>query len=218
MKSKDLFYCESAINDLPTYMKQWINKHINKIPIKVPVRRNCMTGSGINRGCHYNSRALKRVYGGGVLTGFMIENVIGIYSLTSHSVWVIPEGKAVDVTANNYSSTNNYSVFIPIYSCDALKRLNTIIIPNDYKKFGITVDCHDHMANSIIAKNANLKLTQDGCIEVPSSAFNSNLMEFPAQNEIPDLTLKLKAFFSIKSKYTNKSFEEIFDERVLRSY
>ena len=70
----------------------------------------------------------------------------------------------------------------------------------------------------IFAKNANLKLTQDGCIEVPSSAFNSNLMEFPAQNEIPDLTLKLKAFFSIKSKYTHNSFEEIFDQRVLRSY
>ena len=29
MKSKDMFYCESAINDLPTHMKQWIKKNIN---------------------------------------------------------------------------------------------------------------------------------------------------------------------------------------------
>lgn len=214
MKSKDLFYCESAINELPTYMKQWIKKTIKKLPINVPIRRNCMTGSGVNRECHFNSRALKRIYGGGVLTGFLIQQTFDGYALTSHSVWVTPEGKAVDVTAHNYSKLNTHVIFIPLYSCDDLKRINTIIIPMKYKKYGIIVDCHDERANSMIAKDSNLELLQGGGIKVPSSRFDSYLLELPVQHEVTDSKLANRAHFSIKSKYSNKHFEEIFRERV----
>jgi hypothetical protein len=62
-----------------------------------------LTGSGINHDCHWNVIKLVKRYGGKRVTGFLVQEDLGGVIFNSHSVWLTPENKLVDVTNHGCS-------------------------------------------------------------------------------------------------------------------
>jgi len=214
MKSKDLFYCDSAINELPLYFRYWMSKHLKNIPIKVPIRRNCLTGSGVINKCHWNCHALKKVFGGNVLEGYLITNNEKYVKLSSHSIWITPEGKAVDVTANNYTSTDKFIYFVKLFERNKSHQNSTIIILKNYKKNGVLVDFCNENINLKVAENLNYKLINNRFVNYPSSQFNSKLFNSYSCNEnFTNEELRI-ADFKLPSTASNKTWNQIFNERI----
>ncbi len=137
--------CQILKNGIPDYANNWFKKHIsNKAPIIVPVRRNCLTGSGLEARCHWNVSNLVKIYGGKILNGYCIETLTTNNQLsvefTHHSVWLTKEGKAVDVTAHNFTQ-DDHVWFIPMK--EELKPSHlyaSICLYKDYKKRGVLLN------------------------------------------------------------------------------
>jgi hypothetical protein len=96
----------------------------------VPIRRNCMTGSGQKNQCHKNVGLLNEKYGGKTALGFALfydsQNYNHIskidypyFDIVSHSCWITPEGKLVDVTLGH--NDDDYVLFAPIKIFDGKK-------------------------------------------------------------------------------------------------
>ena len=115
----------------------------------VPVRKNCLTGSGKTGMCHWNVASLNKKYGGRSVLGYFIfyspkaflqddvaqlnkadglkRNGYQMLNLIVHTCWETPEGNLVDVT---YGSQNDYMkrlklndtiLFAPMLSFDGRK-------------------------------------------------------------------------------------------------
>jgi hypothetical protein len=124
----DTYNCE-VVKNLNLTVKNKLNRSgIGSFVIKVPVRKNGMTGSGFKKECHANSELLVKKYGGKVLRGYLLLLLKdNIFSLVFHSIWITPEGFAVDVTANNFADTPDFVYFIPLCLIDKNKKVGTDI-------------------------------------------------------------------------------------------
>jgi len=143
---------------VPQFVRRFVHKMGLDETIRVPIRTNGLTGSGLYRRCHQNvSGLVKRIGGkrlqGYIVTGFQIDEGFGkLISFIHHSVWITPEGKCVDVT-NNYEDRNlltedtiirkgdkEYILFVPIGlgTLDELGvSINEVVITRRWEKEGV---------------------------------------------------------------------------------
>lgn len=85
-------------------------------PLKVKVRKNGVTASGLPNECHGNVTFMVDNYGGKQVIGYMLTKFDGEVHLSHHSVWETPEGKLADVTAKGYGS--DFTYFYPLKTFD----------------------------------------------------------------------------------------------------
>ena len=121
-------------------------------PIKVPQRKRGLTSSGKELRCHSNVYHLVHLYGGKRMLGYMVQrDERGSVGLFSHSVWITPEKKVVDVTKKNKRQTSSFidkkdldnQWFIPMEEIsDKYANLKDISLPKKYEKVGYyTTNC-----------------------------------------------------------------------------
>jgi len=198
--------CPSALNVIPTFLRRWIAKHNFPIPLLVPVRRNCMTGSGLPNMCHFNVDILVRTYGGYRLTGYVITNStddLSYFEFVEHSVWITPEEKAVDVTAHNFE-TSTHVVFIPL-TRDLIhaKQYLNFSIRKDYLQSGVSILYRDFQTDSLKT------------LTIPSSKFSKKcLIVVPGEDNAETISdWKTETMecggFSKPSTCTGKTWNEI---------
>ncbi|MDP7280509.1 MAG: hypothetical protein QGG39_11590, partial [Candidatus Poribacteria bacterium] len=147
-------------------VSRFLRKHGLKNTISVPVRKSGLTGSGKANQCHSNVYKLVKVYGGKQLLGFGTNIARSVYldgtdklpthlgfqgtpdtlKLYWHSVWITPEGKAVDVTSDDsraISYTEDAITFIPCHvltgDTDAVAKAG-IVVPFKFKRKGIWLE------------------------------------------------------------------------------
>lgn len=89
---------------------------LRETPLKVKVRKNGVTASGLPNECHGNVTFMVDNYGGNQVIGYMLTKHDGEIHLSHHSVWETPEGKLADVTAKGYGS--DYTYFYPLKTFD----------------------------------------------------------------------------------------------------
>ena len=98
--------------DIEKSVPQFLRRFVDKIlgleeMIRVPIRTKGLTGSGKKNECHQNVLGLVKRYGGQQLRGYLVNMFENhLISLVSHTVWITPEGKGVDVTSNSYENIN----------------------------------------------------------------------------------------------------------------
>ena len=220
-----MYGCEIAQIDLPFTTKNLLLKYGFTAPIKVPVRRNCMTGSGIAQQCHANVMSLVAIYGGYRLGGYVVDCVVDdngneMTLFISHSVWVTPEGKAVDVTAHNFTD-EDYVLFIPKYRESRHQHLLLdFAVPKHFVKDGILVNVDDEI-NVKIALEHNFELVQFNeeftFFKIPSSRFSYSVIYQNCKNETEDDWKKgmSQGGFTRDSKWSKKSWDEIKSKNLL---
>ena len=132
------FGCEPSKKE---HLVRFANSQGLPDPIKVPIRRSGVSGSGDPHQCHTNSLLMADRYGGRVLVGlgFSSEHPNSIV-VVGHSVWISPEGKAVCLTLN--SSNPQIRVanvdFIPLWVYDEddfrefFEENKELRVPSDY--------------------------------------------------------------------------------------
>ncbi len=109
---KDLKRYESFFKKLDLRSPLWINR-----------RDKGITGSGIPQKCHGDSFLLKKLYGGNILHGYAVSKEDKGIVLYHHSVWITPEGNAVDISTRKEHCVKRddgkmYVRFIPITEYD----------------------------------------------------------------------------------------------------
>jgi hypothetical protein len=127
MQTSDGFYgCKKGSISIPKKLAKIIRNTVNKPVLRVPRRKVGLTSSGMVLECHTNVERLVDIYGGQQLVGYEIQMNYGpnraisrhLVRLLLHSVWITPEGKAVDVTKKEntdlYSYNENETLFFPI--------------------------------------------------------------------------------------------------------
>lgn len=207
------------MNDLPMFAKNWISRYVKEIPIKVPVRKDCMTGSGQEGLCHWNVFELVKRYGGERLHGFSVSIVNSDYPraliLTDHSVWITPELKVVDVTEDSRSSRGLYQFFIPVSPLHKDHALSTVIVPENYKKSGISVNMRDKEINEGIAKICKFEIKDSikKTMNVPASKFFSELLySYEGDFNLDNFHLSNRGKFNLPSTATGKYWNEIVSQ------
>ena len=118
--------CDFADDLLKPNIRNWLNKNNFKNTLNVPIRRKGMTGSGYKYQCHQNVFNLVNAYGGKRLGGYAvcIDDDADAVQFLSHSVWVNPEGNAIDVTpSNDYSYDPLYLHFLPVVEESSLETI-----------------------------------------------------------------------------------------------
>ena len=179
----DTYKCE-VVKNLNLKVKNKLNRSgIGCFVIKVPVRKNGMTGSGFKKECHVNSALLVKKYGGNVLREYLLllsEN--NIFSLFFHSVWVTPEGFAVDVTANNFSNTPDFVYFIPLCLIDK------------NRKVGIDITTHP----SIVVFEKTFRVSKKG----ETDAYFESICNFKIEKLMKTYIVEVSDIFQ-KNEYLN---------------
>ena len=154
--------CEKANVPLPKEVFRLLKSNRVKNAITVRCRNTGMTGSGMFNECHRNVAKLVKSYGGKHLMGFSVTLGTGVYGnglksepllistdkrpdivrLQWHSVWVTPEGCAVDVTTYRTGSRET----IIFYPCHIVTEINdavgvkNLVVPFKYRKKGLWIN------------------------------------------------------------------------------
>jgi len=144
--------------ELPSYLNKVISKMRLPNPIKVPIRKRGMTSSGKEMCCHKNVSTLTEVYEGKRMMGYLIGKTDDRIDLFSHSVWMTPENKLVDVTRktkeqNSFHPNQNdldYQYFIPLLVItDKELVLKDMTIDKNYKRDGYNSGFYGYMSNGV---------------------------------------------------------------------
>ena len=153
MNKVELIYgCERSYTKIPEKYRGFLRSlgQPNRVVLKVPVRKNGLTGSGYKSRCHDNCELLVTMFGGSVCVGYMVAVTKENLTLTSHSVWMTPEGKLVCPTAHNFmkQKTVDFIVTGMTYKGvtpfrDIIPTFQRIIAPRTYKKTGFRVKDYD---------------------------------------------------------------------------
>jgi hypothetical protein len=223
MKNK-IYGCDSIDCVLPTNIKFWLQKYKFSNLIAVPIRQNGLTGSGYAQQCHSNVMNLVAIYGGMRLGGFGIDEIIdsegeSYLQFFAHSVWLTPEGNAVDVTARNYSN-KEFQMFIPMKTEKLwTQHLVNFCLPRNILKNGIYLNFHSNKETINTANELNMsyKELSDGTIylRMPASKFNKLFLftEYVYINK-DDIKSDFKnGGFYNQSSCTNKSWDAIKAEK-----
>ena len=171
--------CEVTKLDIPKQVSWLFKQHGFNDVITVPCRKNGLTGSGKEQSCHQNVYKLVKSYGGKHLQGFNVKIAKALYEngrdkkpthvqygvtpdtvkLTWHSVWVTPEGNAVDVTnyKNFLYNSQDTITFIPCHLVTGEKygvASKGTLIPFKFKLKGIWLE--DENGKSIKLKTKRI--------------------------------------------------------------
>jgi hypothetical protein len=175
-----------------------------------------MTGSGKEGLCHWNVFELVSKYGGDKLSGFSLSIARNEYPrtliLTDHAVWITPESKVVDVTEDSRSLRGDYQFFIPVSASHKNFALSTVIVPENYKKKGISVNMRDRNINKEISEICNFKIRDDEkfTMNVPASKFRSELLySYETDFNLDNFHLSNRGNFRLPSTATGKYWREI---------
>ena len=102
----NMYGCDIEKSVLP-YVHRFVDRIGLGEMIRVPIRTKGLTGSGKKNECHQNVLGLVKRYGGQQLRGYLVNMFENhLISLVSHTVWITPERKSVDVTSNSYENIN----------------------------------------------------------------------------------------------------------------
>jgi hypothetical protein len=150
METDNSYGCKIVhYNELPNYINIIIQRMELNRPIKVPLRKNGMTSSGIEYHCHPNVQLLVNKFGGKRLVGYILQETSKKYNrvrtkefeLFYHSVWITPEDITVDVTKKSdvqiksmINKNHEFQYFIPVTTEDQV--LSDFITTNRYKIHG----------------------------------------------------------------------------------
>lgn len=217
----------------------WLReKHLHNI-LQVPIRRHCMTGSGIRSQCHHNVLNLVHAYGGSRIGGYTVSAVTiqgSRYLICySHSVWLTPEGKLADVTADNYFDNMTHSHFIPciqdqrwttelddfrlkegfIESKPAESKITLYILPRDNERARTLATatnsnlCHDSKDFGERASDLIVEVSPLNASQLLPGWLCSNVTDTGDEQFEGDL---MDGGFSLPSKWTGKSWDEIRED------
>jgi hypothetical protein len=126
------FGCEVVKDHFPTKIEKLRKKLGLGRVLVVKRRKNGMTSSGAQHMCHSNVSKLVKHYGGRQLLGYIVfEDGDGVYDFLYHSVWITPEGIAVDVT--------DYGVHLQDASNDLSQSIH--FIPVCVSTPGVWIEC-----------------------------------------------------------------------------
>jgi len=176
----------------------------------VPIRKRGMTGSGVELDCHTNVSKLVHTYGGYDVRGYYVvykEN-LKTFGFFPHSVWETPEGKLVDVTLHHWKE--DYVTFFPLHKCIPTKgyhysQVQFYVSENGTVPIRISVDDDINVKVSRReCKRGQLKLTDFWGFT------NKSYFETHPEKLDPDYIS-----FSKPSTATGKTFNEIWDERMV---
>ena len=202
----------------------WIRETFKSEIVKVPVRHEGMTGSGYSNLCHDNVQLLVNTYGGSSIGGFIAVNDKKIRNentieLIYHSIWMTPENKIVDVTANNFTEDSQIN-FLPVEIEDSLGiQFDDIIL----EKRGVLVQINRNpAATNNFAKGNEFKLIQLGddpaniYALIPFVDFQIDFICDKFNDEDKNIFLERalkKGGFRNQSSATGKTFKEILSKR-----
>lgn len=218
--------CDFGDELLSSGVKSWLVKNNFKNTLKVPIRRNGMTGSGIKGECHGNVLNLVKAFGGKRMNGFAIrKTLIGERIITDfyrHSVWVTPENKAVDVTAHNFSKDET-THFLPMREENSLSQLPyNFGLSDDILNSGVWISHQEYSIDLRVAKIKGYKFISNSnyqsFILIPNNLFSKSkfFKDLPIFYSSEELITELKlSGFTKPSSSTGKSWQKIFDEKVV---
>ena len=185
----------------------------------VPHRRNGMTSSGIGGNCHYNTRKLVRVYGGMEMYGYVFYRIPNenLYWVFSHSCWITPEGKMVDITENDgvdisfYPYQLHYGSPPPKYGIYDI-RTCSFLLTEDYKSSGVSVlDIDEGFIDE--KKRQNIPFSSNLIKHAVDTGLAYQRAEFDFHiDKYNDFCIG--SGFSKPSTATGKNFDEIWMERT----
>jgi len=217
---KSIVKVSPGLDVLPPFVRRFIQQKKLPIPYLIPVRRNCLSGSGRKNECHSNSYALAKRFGGEAINGYSISVLVknhkfeSIY-FTDHTVWKTPENRLVDVTAHNFSE-KSLGLFAPVSSLlDKTFIFPSFHITPDYLRTGLMVDFGHSKLNSIVRETLKVKETSvspsRSMLLIPASRMTPELFTIPwdkfTESELADLYET--ANFSLPSTATGKYWNEI---------
>jgi hypothetical protein len=209
----------------------WLRKTFCSEIVKVGVRHEGMTGSGLQSRCHDNVDALVNIYGGSRVGGFLIDDDNEIRSerllrLVYHSVWLTPENRLVDVTANNFTD-ESHVIFLPV----VIDKLTSVQFDDMYlERRGVMASIErDPKQTSDFAKAQNYKTIgfhdprhPEEILEVlaliPFSEFRLDMVSYDLMPIEGEEEMKKHVFdyagFRNPSSATGRHFDEIVSLRT----
>ncbi|MDB2390800.1 hypothetical protein N9X12_06240 [Alphaproteobacteria bacterium] len=119
---KETFGCEQITDYIPaSQMRVFIRLGLGTRVLKVTKRKSGLTSSGLPNKCHDNVALLVKTYGGKWVKGYWVakDNTDHVTELVWHSVWITPEGVAIDPTMCRYEMmgikpSRDFTMFIPV--------------------------------------------------------------------------------------------------------
>jgi hypothetical protein len=119
---KETFGCEQLNDYIPaSQMRVFIRLGLGTRVLKVQKRKNGLTASGLPNMCHDNAALLERMFGGKWVKGYWVvkDNENHVEKLIWHSVWITPEGVAIDPTMlrtemMGLEPSRDFTMFIPV--------------------------------------------------------------------------------------------------------
>ncbi len=145
----ETFGCEVVSDYIPqSQLRVFTRLGLGTRVLKVKKRQNGLTASGAPNLCHDNSALLKKTFGGRHIKGYWIVPLMeGVPSLGTqmiwHSIWITPEGVAIDPTMTrdelDGEVSRDYSMFIPV--AEVTEKLfvtaRDFVIPHNPKEKGV---------------------------------------------------------------------------------
>jgi hypothetical protein len=118
---KETFGCEQITDLIPAnQMRVFVRLGLGTRVLKVTKRKKGLTASGQPNQCHANVALLKKRFGGRHIKGYWVDTcpVIGKTALIWHSIWITPEGVAIDPTMTKDelegAPSRDFTMFIPV--------------------------------------------------------------------------------------------------------
>ena len=202
--------CEFADDLLSPNIKSWLVKFNFKNTLKVPFRTNGMTSSGYKYKCHQNVLNLVNAYGGKRLGGYAVcidhddDAGADTVQFLSHSVWVTPEGIAVDVTpSNKYSFDPLYQHFLPV------------VEESSFETIFISFLLIEDLVDKVILVNDRRSNDVYDYSRVSASYFTKSMLIKKQVMSRGDLVESLHiGGFSEASSTTGHNWKSIYDSRI----
>jgi hypothetical protein len=193
----------------------WLRKTFKSEIIEVEVRHDGMTGSGYQSLCHDNVVALVMTYGGARVGGFVVNDDIHIIKgekclrLVYHSVWLTPENKLVDVTANNFTTESSVN-FLPV----VIDTVTSVEFDDIYLETRgvLTSVQRDPHQTSDFAKRHDYKL-----IEFSNSNDSEEIYDVLALIPYSDFKLEMISDDLSSAKDRNRIINKVFDSGGFRN-
>lgn len=126
----ETFGCEVVSDYIPqSQLRVFTRLGLGTRVLKVKKRKNGLTSSGAPNLCHDNCALLKKTFGGRHIKGYWVNHgEVCKHAITGkprvatvlvwHSVWITPEGVAIDPTMHinelEGKESRDYSMFIPV--------------------------------------------------------------------------------------------------------
>jgi len=210
-KSVNFYGCKIGNKKVPKRLVRLIQKFVGNPILCVPRRKKGLTSSGRVLCCHPNVERLVKMKGGKHLFGYEIQCGFGLTRaerkihtvLVFHSVWVTPEGLAVDVTKKEndkeFTHDQHETLFVPLDSSwESCANKNHPLVTISWDKI-------DSEFSFVSTTGQVSKLKGD-------NAFNLTMQDLEPTYSVPSIERDCVSWFSIPSMRSGKTDLEQFQE------